>query len=245
MGGKFMELKEIINGPGLWIASSFTVFAVIVQSIIFLKAALKEAKRLGMPKEQYIGGMRSAMITAFGPSLSPIIILMSLITVVGAPTAWMRLCDIGAARTELAMVTVSSNLLGIDPLSPAFNIKAFTYSMWGMALNNLGWIVVALVLTHRMTGIVDKLYKKYDPKWIKFLLFGANIGLFSYLLNGQLVGKLTFKPDAFVAAIVAGATFFAINKVFKDNQRLQELALGLSMLSGMLITNCIVIIMKI
>ena len=234
-----MNLQAIINSPGLWIASSFTVIAVVAQSIIFLRTALNEAKRLDMPKEQYIGGLRSAVITAIGPSLSPIIILMSLITVVGAPTAWMRLNDIGAARTELAMVTISSGLLGVDPSSSGFGIEAFSYSVWGMALNNLGWILVGLVLTHRMSGTVDRLYSKYDPKWIKLLMFGATLGLFSYLISFQIVGKAAIKTESLAAAIIAGGTFLIIAKAFKNNQRLQELALGLSMLVGMLVTNAI------
>lgn len=234
-----MDLKIIMNSPGLWIASSFTVIAVVAQSFIFLKTAIKEAKRLGMPKGKYVSGMRSAMITSIGPSISPAIILMSLITVVGAPTTWMRLNDIGAARTELSMVALASGILGISPTSSAFGVQAFTYSIWGMALNDLGWLLVALFLTHRMSGTVDWLYSKYDPNWIKNLMFGATIGLFAYLLSTQVVAKTSIKPDFLVAAIISGTTMVIFSKLLKKHQRLQELALGVAMLVGMLVTNAI------
>lgn len=234
-----MDLKIIMNSPGLWIASSFTVIAVVAQSFIFLKTAIKEAKRLGMPKGKYVSGMRSAMITSIGPSISPAIILMSLITVVGAPTTWMRLNDIGAARTELSMVALASGILGISPTSSAFGVQAFTYSIWGMALNNLGWLLVALFLTHRMSGTVDWLYSKYDPKWIKNLMFGATIGLFAYLLSSQVVSKVSIKMDFLVAALISGAVMIIFSKFLKNHQRLQELALGVAMLVGMLVTNAI------
>jgi len=238
-GFKLMNLQSIINSPGLWIASSFTVIAVVLQSTIFLKTALKEAKLIKLPRDKYIGGLRSSIITSIGPSLSPAIILMSLITVVGAPTTWMRLCDVGAARTELSMVALSSGLLGVSPTSSAFGVKAFAYSVWGMALNDLGWLIVALLLTHKMSGAVTSLYSKYDPKWIKSLMFGATIGLFAYLLSNQVVVKTSMKADFLVAAVISGASMIIMSKVFKNHQRLQELALGIAMLVGMLVTNAI------
>lgn len=234
-----MELKNIMNSPGLWIASSFTVIAIVIQSLVFLRAALKEAKRLEIPRDKYISGMRSAIITSIGPSFSPAIILMSLITVIGAPTTWMRLSDVGAARTELSMVTLASGILGVSPSSSAFGLKAFAYSIWGMALNDLGWLIVVLVLTHKMSGTVKTLYSKYNPKWIKSLMFGATIGLFAYLLSNQIVVKAALKKDYLVAALISGASVLIMAKLFKNHPRLKELSLGIAMLVGMIATHAL------
>lgn len=239
MGVIKVDLQVIMNSPGLWIASSFTVLAVVAQSAVFLKTAVKEADRIGLSKKRYVSGMRSAIITSIGPSISPAIILMSLITVVGAPTTWMRLNDVGAARTELSMVALASGVLGISPSSSAFGVQAFTYSIWGMALNNLGWLLVALFLTHRMSGTVEWLYSKYDPKWIKNLMFGATIGLFAYLLSNQVVKATSIKMDFLAAAFISGLVMVLVSKVLKNHPRLQELGLGIAMVVGMLATNAI------
>lgn len=134
------ELKDVINSPGLWAASSLMILVILGQSVLYLKSAWSEAKRLGIPKEKCIAGMRSAMITAVGPSLSPVIILLALIAVLGAPTTWMRMNDIGAARTELAMVTQATGIIGMDPQSSDFNLTGFSYALWGTALNDFGWM---------------------------------------------------------------------------------------------------------
>ena len=189
-----------------------------------------------MPRERCVAGMRSAMITAIGPAFAPVIVLLALIAVLGAPTAWMRLNDVGAARTELAMVTLSAKVIGVDPQSAAFNLKAYTYSLWGMALNNVGWMLVALLFIHRMGTMVTKLNQKYDPKWIKYLMSGASIGLFAFLLSGQLVNA---KINNWYAAFISAASMLLISKIFKKHQRLQELALGISMIVGMLLTTAI------
>ena len=82
---------------------------IVILGIVYFKMGLKRAKELGIEKERYIPAIRSAAITSIGPSLSPVIVLLSMIAVVGAPTAWMRLNDVGAARTELSMVAISSD----------------------------------------------------------------------------------------------------------------------------------------
>ena len=46
-----MDLQVIMNSPGLWIASSFTVLAVVAQSFIFLREAIKEANKVGLSKK--------------------------------------------------------------------------------------------------------------------------------------------------------------------------------------------------
>lgn len=231
-----MDLKAVTNSPGMWFASSIIVIVVLVQSLVYLREAFKTADQLNMSRENCYAGMRSAMITAIGPAFAPVIVLLALIAVLGAPTAWMRLNDIGAARTELAMVTLAAKVIGIDPQSAAFNLKAYTYSLWGMALNNMGWMLVALLFTHRMAGMVTTLNQKYDPKWIKYLMTGASIGLFAYLLSGQLVNA---KVSNWYAAFIAAASMLVISKLFKKHQKLQELALGISMIIGMMLATAI------
>lgn len=232
-----MDLKTIMNSPGLWMASSIMVIVVFVQSALFLREALKTADKLNIPREQCYTGMRSAAITALGPAFAPVIILLALIAVLGAPTAWMRLNDIGAARTELAMVTLSAKVIGADPQSASFNLKAFTYSLWGMALNNMGWMVVALLFTPKMSSMVAKLNMKYDPKWIKYLMAGATMGLFGFLLSGQLVKAKS--ADIWYAALISAVCMLGISELFKKHQRLQELALGISMLIGMMLATAL------
>ena len=86
------------------------------------------------------------------------------------------------------------------------------------------------MFNHKMEGMVNGLYTRYNPKWIKALLAGANLGLFAYLLGNNLVNK----PSAnWFAAVVAAACGLFLGTVLKKYKRLQEISLGLSMLVGM------------
>ncbi|KAK2243566.1 hypothetical protein XC31_19160, partial [Clostridioides difficile] len=194
------------------------------------KSALKEASNLGIERKGIKAAIRSASVTAIGPSLSPVITLLSLVAVIGAPTTWMRLCDVGAARTELGVISLTSNLSGVEVGSAAFGAEAFSYALWGMALNNLGWLLVVFILGHRMRGIVEKMNVKYNPTWVKKLLAGATVGLFAYLLSNQIK---TFEIPKLTPAVISAIVMLVLTTLFKKNQRLQELSLGIAMLIGM------------
>ena len=76
------NIQSIMNSPALWIVSGAMVLVILIQAAWFFKAALKEAKRLEIPSTDIKNGMRSAMITAVGPSLALVIVLISIITIV-------------------------------------------------------------------------------------------------------------------------------------------------------------------
>ena len=103
-----MDFQAMINSPILWVLSSLMVIASVGQSLVFLRTSIQEAERIGIERQRYRAGMRSAVITAIGPSFSPVITLLSMVAVIGGPTTWMRLCDVGAARTELAVVAIAA-----------------------------------------------------------------------------------------------------------------------------------------
>ncbi|WP_236879409.1 DUF5058 family protein [Clostridioides difficile] len=108
-----MKFQDMINSPGLWLVSSFLVIISVVHAIVFMKEALKEASNLGIERKGIKAAIRSARVTAIGPSLSTVITLLSLVAVIGAPTTLIRLSAVGAARTELGVITLTSNLSGV------------------------------------------------------------------------------------------------------------------------------------
>jgi len=96
-----MEVKEIMNSPGLLIASAFMMVVLIGGCFAFLKASLKEAENLNMDKQKMVAGVRSACITTVGPALACVVVLVSFLNIFGAPTTWMRLNDVGADRKSV------------------------------------------------------------------------------------------------------------------------------------------------
>jgi len=224
-----MDFKAIINSPGMWLACGMMVLVVMGQSLVFLRAAFKAAPEMGLSRDDCFTAMRAAAYTTFGPALGPVVILIVLMDTLGAPTAWMRLLDIGAAHTELVASTLGAQVYGVDLRSAAFDLKAFSYSSWAMALNNMGWMVVTLLVTPKMEGAVATLTKKTNPRMVALLSVGAGLGLFSFLLSNQLVGG---KPGNATAAVAAALAFLLLGLCSKKFPRLREFSLGIAMMAG-------------
>lgn len=222
-----MNIQEITNSPGLWLVCSVMVIVILTQSILYFRLGRTEAKRLEIPKEKVNQGIRAAIITAIGPTLSSAIVLLSLVVMIGGPMAWMRLNDVGAARTEMAIVSMIQSIIP----EGSSELTALTFAAWGQAFNNVGWMIVALVATKRMGWAVGKMNEKFSPVLVKAAMSGAAVGLFAYLVPNNLIGKAS---PYWIAAVVSGGSILVINKVFKNQQRLQEFSLGIAMILGMI-----------
>lgn len=228
-----VEFQRVMNGLDVWACVIPMILIVVLQSVFFMKAAVKESKILGITPEARRAAIRSACITAVGPSLSPVILMLAMSTILGTPYTWFVLNNVGAARTELASATMGANFAGVEIMNDNIGIKAWTYGMWAGILNSTGWLAFVFLFNHKMEGMVNGLYSRYNPKWIKALMAGANLGLFAYLLSNNLVNK----PSAnWFAAVVAAACGLFFGTVLKKYQKLQEVSLGVSMLVGMFVT---------
>ncbi len=232
------DISSIMNSPILWVLSSIMVIASVVQAIVFLRGALKESKEIGLTQAQCSASIRSSCITSIGPSLAPVVSVLALLAVIGGPTSWMRLCDVGAARTELGVISLIANMTGTEVGSSALDLGTFSYALWGMALNNLGWLLIVFLLTHRMSHVITWMNSKYDAVWCKAMMGGATMALFGYLLTNQLA-TFDFMLKWLPACLSAGMMLL-LTTVFKKHKTLQEVALGLSLLFGILVTQAIV-----
>lgn len=176
------------------------------------------------------------MITAIGPSFAPVIVLIALMAVLGGPTAWMRMNDIGAARTELAMSAIATGMANSSLEPGKLSLMGFIFALWGMALNNAGWIVIGGYSAPVLGKAVEKMKKSFDQTWVKLLMAAAALGLFSTLLGNAVIAKGAIKTNSLFTSIAAFVTMFIIAHAFKGNKRIQEFSLGLSMLVGMYLT---------
>lgn len=230
---KTAEFQKTINGWDIWLCVIVMISIVILQSVFFMRAAIKESKIIGITPEARKAAIRSACITAIGPSFSPVILMLAMSTILGTPYTWFVLNNVGAARTELAAAAMGANVAGVEIMNENIGIKAWTYGMWAGVLNSAGWLIFVFLFNHKMDSMVNRMYSKYDEKWIKALLAGATLALFAYLLSNQLVSKPT--ANYFAAAIAAACGLF-FGTVLKKYQKLQEVSLGVSMLIGMFLT---------
>lgn len=234
-----MELKVFMNSPMLWVVSSLMVLGILAEAIAFTMVCFKNGPKMGVSKEDMITGMRTAAITAIGPSLAPVITLLALMAVIGGPTGWMRMNDIGAARTELAMCAMAADLAGTSLDAAKMTAMGFIFCLWGMALNNSGWIVIGGYGAPSLTKAVEYLKNNCDAAWMKVLMTACSLGLFGTLLVNSCFGKKGINMPNLTAAAIAFVGMIALGIIFKGNKRIAEFSLGIAMVVAMFVTAAI------
>jgi Domain of unknown function (DUF5058) len=224
------ELLKIINSVGLWVLALIMVSIVFIQAGLYMRQALKAAAAIKMPREICKKGLRAGMITAIGPSIAIVIIMIGMMAVVGAPMTWMRLSIIGAAPTELTAATLGAKAIGVEFGSSKYDLYAFAASNWGMALNDFGWLLIVGIFATRLEWMRKKIGGG-NPHWLALLTSAAAIGAFAYLMSGHLLAGGA-KAIGVVAGGLSMALFLQLAKKFPT---LREYTLGLAMVVGMFI----------
>lgn len=196
-----MDISVIQNNLGMWICAAFMIAIILIQAVLYLKLSRKEATTLGLPAEQQKEAMRSAAVTAVGPALALSIMLITLMTTLGGPTAWMRMNDVGSGRSELAIASMVSDMVTAAEGTPEWDLQNFSYAVWAQGIDVAGWLVGAMVTIALGGKLTRTLNEKFDAKWVKLLMAGCLVSLFTYLLLNTVYQK----TSPYIAAAVFGA----------------------------------------
>ena len=239
------EVLKAANSGVLWGIAVLIVSIVLFQSFAYIRHSFKVAAQLGFEREKCMLGLRVGMTSAIGPSIGVFIIMVGMMSVVGAPITWLRLSVIGAAHTELTAATVGAQALGVQFGSPQYDLTALATSFWTMTVNGTGWLLFCLLATPHLDKIRDKMGGG-DSKWIAFMSGAAMLGCFAYL-NTNIVagtfrtveaavaaGKTVALSDyASLAAILGGLfSMIVLVKLSQTRAWLREYALGIALLLG-------------
>lgn len=228
-----MDVKAILNSPAMWLCCSGVMITLLGMAAYFLKMSWSEAKRRNIDKSRLKDGVRAAAITAIGPSLANILIVITLVATIGAPNTWMRSNDVGAPRTELSRAGIYAEMLGESVGSDNFTIDGAAFMLIALSITVVGWMIATMILTPNMGRAITVLEKKYNPKLIKTIMGTSSFGVFCYLLTSNTVGKGSYLYP--VAALVGACVVFAINKIFAKNKTVKQLGLGIAILVGVIV----------
>ena len=222
------QLMEIANHRNLWLIALFVVSVVALQAVLYIRLAFSTARRIGFERNKCMKALRAGATSAVGPSFAILIVMVGMISMVGAPISWLRLSVIGAAPTELTAATVGAGAYGVEFGSLEYDLMAMATSWWTMSVNGIGWLVVVGLLAHRLEKARERAGGG-DLKWLAVLSGAAMLGCFAFLNSRSIMaggGKLT-------SAIAGGLAMVFFLSLSKRLPWLKEYSLGLAMVAGM------------
>lgn len=223
--------EQIANSPVLWIITAIAVGLVLFQTIRFLKKSFIAGKEMGISKEDMKTAFITGSISAVGPSVVIVIGMVSLLIVVGGPTALMRLAYIGNVAYELLAAEFAADAYGVTLTDPSIPAEVFSTTLWGMAIGCVGWIVVTALLTHRMDKFKNKLAGG-KAAMIPVISSAAMLGAYGYLNAGYAVSL-----DQNTVALLAGfAIMLVLTIAYKKSKKkwINEWGLTIAMIGGVI-----------
>ena len=224
-----MDYLQISNLPIMWFLCSFTVIIAAVQAVLFIRAANKATKECRIDPEIPKKAFRIGLVTAIGPALGVFIVMVGLMSAIGGPMSWLRLSIIGAAPTELTAATYGAQAAGVELGGEGYTMTVMAVSWFAMALNGAGW----LILTGLFTPMLETLRAKMsggDSRWLIVLSAACSLGIFGYLIHGQMMASWGHTTAAISGALCMG---FLVKFIVPKFPKLMEYSLGIAMLFGM------------
>ena len=144
------DYLRIANSGLMWAAVSVPMAVMAVQVYLLLTRSLKDGKRMGIKNEQIKSAVIASATASVGPSVSILAGMVSLMVMMGAPIAWMRLSYIGAVMYEMTSADVGAQAVGVAFEQSSMTAEAYANGVWAMTLGSIGWIIVAGLFTHKI-----------------------------------------------------------------------------------------------
>ncbi|ADK31733.1 DUF5058 family protein [Brachyspira pilosicoli] len=224
------EILKLANQLILWPLCAVVVLISLIQAILYTRLANKTAKTLGITSETCQKAFKAGLITAIGPAISGFIVMVGMISVIGAPMSWMRLSIIGAATTEMAGAQFGAEAMGVKFGGPDYNEVALVVSWITMAANGCGWLISASIMGSKLEKLRTKI-SGGNQAGLALLSAASMVAVFGNLASGYLP-----KIDTAASVLAAALTMFILVKFVSKTKiglKIREYNLGIAMLVGM------------
>lgn len=228
-----LDQYDIIREPAVWLLCAVTVSLVAVQAVLFCRLARRAARDVSLEPAAVKRAFRTGVISSVGPTVGVIIVMVGLMSSMGAPMTWMRLSIVGNAATELVGATCGAEAAGTTIGGEGFTLKVMVLCWLVMALNGLGWLTFTTLFTPSLDRARNFLAGG-DSKWLALISTACTVGIFSYLCaNASVDATFTVHGGQVCACIAGGVSMFVMGKWLVPKwPKLGQFSLGIAMVIG-------------
>ncbi|MFI7481172.1 DUF5058 family protein [Kocuria sp. M1R5S2] len=231
--GASTDILSVAQLPVLWICALGVFAVIIVQTVIYIRAARVAAPAAGMQPGELRTSFRAGAVSAIGPSLAVALVAVALLAVFGTPAVLMRIGLIGSVSFETGAASIAAGTMGADLGGPTYTQGVFAVAFMAMSLGGAMWMIATLVLTPLLKrGDVN--LRKVNPAVMTVVPGAALLAAFFALGLGELP-KSGNHVVAFLASSAAMAVCLGFAKALRA-QWIREWALGVAILTALVVT---------
>ncbi|EMY34020.1 hypothetical protein D477_011906 [Arthrobacter crystallopoietes BAB-32] len=230
--GESTDVLAVANMPVLWICAAGVFAVIIIQSMIYMKAARKAAPAAGITPSELKLSFRSGAVAAIGPSLAVVIVAIALLAVFGTPAVLVRIGLIGSAAYETGAASIAAGTAGAELGGPTYTQNAFAIAFFAMSMGGAMWMLATLILTPLMKRGGSKL-AKVNPAAMSIVPGAALLGAFISLGVAEVP-----KSMVHVVALVTSAAVMGLCAVLGRGPKrgwLREWSLGFAIVTALVV----------
>ncbi len=224
------ELSTYAGSPVLWVCALAVFGVIIVQTVIYVRAARVAGPEVGFSQEDLKASFRSGAVAALGPSLAVVIVAVALLTLFGTPAVLVRIGLVGSAATETSSASLAAGTMDAELGGAGWGPEVFAVAFFAMAMSGGMWMVATLILTPMLKRGDAKL-RRVNPALMAIVPSAALLGAFASLGVAEL-GKTSIHIITVVVSAVVMAVCLYLSKVL-HRAWLREWGLGFSILIGL------------
>ena len=196
------DYLRIANSGLMWAAVAVPMAVMAVQVYLLLTRSLKDGRRMGVSSDQIKSAVIASASASVGPSVSILAGMVSLMVMMGAPIAWMRLSYIGAVMYEMTSADVGAQAVGVAFEQSSMTADAYANGVWAMTLGSIGWILVAGLFTHKIDFLRTKLAGG-NSKALPIITAAATLGCYCSLTFDKMYPVASENRNIY--AVIGGA----------------------------------------
>lgn len=225
------QYSLVANSLWMWLACGAGILWVYFQSILFIRRSVADGKKMGITSEQIRKGVKGAFMASIGPCLVLLSAMISLMTIVGSPLAWLRINFIGGVGYEIMGANLAANAMGITPGTEQMTIDYLCVATIVMTVGCLGWIIFAALFSDKMDRVN---YVMTSGRKALLPIIGASAVLGCYSI--MVLERVYPVNPALWSALAAGGVMFCLLTISKKKniRWLKDWALTISMIIGMI-----------
>lgn len=141
------SISEYANSPLLWVCALAVFGVIILQSVIYMRAASVAGPDLGFTHKDLRQSFKSGGIAAIGPSLAVVIVAVALLTLFGTPAVLVRIGLVGSAATETASASLAAGTMDAELGGAGWTPEVFAVAFMAMGLSGGMWMIATMILT--------------------------------------------------------------------------------------------------
>ncbi len=231
-----MDWRVIANEPWLWICGFIQAAIGLFQAWYFFRLATRLlAKHGGYGPAQVRSIVRGAVITAIGPVLAEIFVMMALIIAISPAFCWQREgVGVGSIVTELIQVSNAAIGVGQEFGQPSFDLVGLAAAIFVVNVSCTVGSLGAAFFTRSLGRARDRI-SRGDPRWMAVISVASALGIFAFFAVNE-----ARKVGGREVAVIAGAVLSMFLFTLADRlhrPRLKEWALGIAIFGGTFIAH--------